>query len=127
MTTTWKHLTLTDHDADLHEPEFASSPCSIKFGAEHDRLLKEIEESGQQFEIEQEVRKAAAQRKRSIELFDPVEDWLYSLIAAAAIFALLLGVLWLPDFSTSRAGAAVASQSQAIERHLPSQGKDGKF
>jgi hypothetical protein len=84
MTTT-STLSSKIRPAHLHEAPYTPSSYVIDFIPAHDRLRTEVDEISRQLEIEQELRKAAAQRRRSTELYDPFEDWLYSLIPAAAI------------------------------------------
>lgn len=127
MTTTCKSLSSNVRHAHLHEAPAVSLPCVTDFVSERDRLRKETDEAIKWFEIEKEIRKAAAQRRRSIELYDPLEDWLYSLIPAAAIVALLVGVLGLLDSRTPTTQTTGAGQPSMTERALPSQAKDGKF
>ena len=126
--TTISTLSSKVRPAHLHEAPITPSSYVIDFVAARDRLRTEIDEVSRQLEIEQEVRKAAAQRKRSIELYDPVEDWLYSLIPAAAIVALLVGVLGLLDSKTPGTQTTTDTKtSNTIEQTRWSQSKDGKF
>ena len=126
--TTISTLSSKVRPAHLHEAPITPSSYVIDFIPARDRLRAEIDEFSRQLEIEQEVRKAAAQRKRSIELYDPVEDWLYSLIPAAAIVALLVGVLGLLDSKTPGTQTTTDTKtSNTIEQTRWSQSKDGKF
>ena len=126
MTTTYGHLSSNVRPAHLHEAPMTPSGI-IDFVPEHNRLRKETTESIRQLEIEREVRKAAAQRRRSTELYDPLEDWLYSLVPAAAIVALLVGVLGLLDSQRPGPQTSVDKKAATIELSRPSQSKDGKF
>lgn len=74
---------------------------------------------------EPEISQAAARRKCSTELYKSFEDWIYSVIAASAVVALLLGILGMVDSPMPR--SQTAEQTAVTERVLPSQGKDGKF
>jgi len=85
MTATSRPLRSIDHRADLNKLPADSSPCIIDFFAGRDRLLAETDQATIQFEIEQPVRTATARSERPDELFDPLEDWLYSLTSAAAL------------------------------------------
>lgn len=78
MTIASSSLQPSDHRAHLDESPADSSPCDIDFFAGRDRLLAEIDQ---------------ATRKRSVELFDPLEDWLNSLISAAAVVSVILAIL----------------------------------
>jgi hypothetical protein len=123
MTVTSRPAQSTNHRGELNEPPAASSLCVIDFAAARDRLLPETDESIIQFEIKQELRRVAAQRKSSAELFDPVEDCLYWLISAAALVSLLLGILGLLDFTMPRTQSIDVKQSGRVERAL-SGGRD---
>ena len=82
----------------MNEPPADSSPCIIDFFAGRDRLLAEIDQATEEFEIEQPVRTAASRSERPDELFDPLEDWLYSLISAAALVSVILAILCMAEF-----------------------------
>src|ERR1700730_12657452 len=97
MNTTCRTLSSSVRPAHLHEAPTAPSSYVIDFVAARDRLRTEIDEVSRQIENEQEVRKPAGQRNRAIELCDTGYAWLYSLIPADAIVALLVGVLGLLD------------------------------
>ena len=85
MTVTSSPLQSSDHRADLNESPADSSPCIIDFFAGRDRLLAEIDQ---------------ATRKRSVELFDPLEDWLNSLISAAALVSVIIAILSMAESRT---------------------------
>jgi hypothetical protein len=126
MTTTYGNLPSNVRPAHLHEAPSTSSGV-IDFVPKHDRFRGETDEILRQLEIEQEVRRAAAERRRSADLYDPLEDWLNSLVPAAAIVALLLGLLGLLDSPTPGPQARVEKKPAGIEQIRPSQSKDGKF
>lgn len=100
MTATSRPLRSIDHRADLNEPPADSSPCIIDFFAGRDRLIAETDRATKKFEFEQAVRTAAARSERADELFDPLEDWLYSLISAAALVSVILAILCMAKFRT---------------------------
>jgi hypothetical protein len=127
MTTICRNLSPNVRPAHLHEAPITPASRVIDFVPERDRSRKEDDVTIRQLEIEQEVRKAVAQRRRSADLWDPVEDWLYSLVPAAAIVALLLGVLGVLDSKTPGTQTNDAKKSTMIEQSRPSQSKDGKF
>jgi hypothetical protein len=127
MTTTGRTLSSNVRPVHLHEAPVTPSSLVIDFVPERDRVREKADKAVRQLEIEKEIRKAVAQRKRSIELYDPVEDWLYSLIPASAIVALLLGVLGLLDSKTTGPQATANKNSTTVERPLSSHSKDGKF
>jgi hypothetical protein len=127
MTTTCRTLSSNVRPAHLHEAPITPSTSVIDFVPARDRWPEETDEVFRQLRIEQEVSKAAAQRRRSIYVYDPLEDWLYSLVPAAAIVALLVGVLGLLDSHTPGTETTAGKKSVTIEQSLPSQSKDGKF
>jgi|GraSoi2013_100cm_1033763.scaffolds.fasta_scaffold128651_1 hypothetical protein len=127
MTTTCRTLSPNLRPAHLHEAPITPSSSVIDFVPVRDRWPEETDEVFRQLRIEQEVRKAAARRRRSIDLYDPLEDWLYSLVPAAAIVALLVGVLGLLDSHAPGTETNISKKSTTIEESLPSQSKDGKF
>jgi len=89
MTVTSSSLPTLDSNADLNQPLADSPPCIIDFFAGRDRLLEEIGE----------IKGTQTQQLRSVELFDPLEDWLYSLISAAALVSVLMGILCMASFA----------------------------
>ena len=127
MTTTCRTLSPNVRPAHLHEAPITPSSSAIDFVPARDRWSEETDDVFRQLRIEQEVRKAAARRRRSIDLYDPLEDWLYSLVPAAAIVALLVGVLGLLDSHAPGTETNISKKSTTIEESLPSQSKDGKF
>jgi hypothetical protein len=127
MTTTCKTLSSSVRPAHLHEAPFTPSSYIIDLVPARDHSQTETYQAIRQLEIEQEIRRAVAQRKRSIELYDPFEDWLYSLVPAAAVVALLIGVLGLLDSKTPVAQTTDIRNSSTIEQSFSSKGKDGKF
>jgi hypothetical protein len=78
MTIASSPLAASDHCAHLDESPADSSPWVIDFFAGRDHVLAEIDQTT---------------RKRAVELFDPLEDWLNSLISAAALVCVILAIL----------------------------------
>jgi hypothetical protein len=127
MTTTCKTLSSSVRPAHLHEAPLTPSSSIIDLVPARDHSQTETYQAIRQLEIEQEIRRAVAQRRRSIELYDPFEDWLYSLVPAAAVVALLIGVLGLLDSKTPVPQTTDIRNSSTIEQSFSSKGKDGKF
>ena len=100
MTITSSPLQPSDHCAHLDESPADSSPCIIDFFAGRDRLLAEIDQ---------------ATRKRSVELFDPLEDWLNSLISAAALVSVILAILCMAELRIPRTRGPVQQPISPIE------------
>ena len=87
-----------DNNGDLNQAPADSAPYNIDFFAGRDRLSEEID-NRKRSETKHQLRRAPFPCKLSVELFDPLEDWLYSLISAAALVSVLLGILSMPDFT----------------------------
>jgi hypothetical protein len=107
--------------AHLHEASGVSLPTIVDFVPVRDRLRKETDQTIRQFEIEQEIRKAAALRQRSVNLYDPLEDWLYSVVPAAAVIALLIGVLGLLDSPNTKKQPIDVKGPGLVEQSSPTQ------
>jgi hypothetical protein len=127
MTAVSRPLPSNVRPAHLLEAPATTLPRVIDFVPTDDRRPQQSDETIDQCEIEQEIRKAIAQRRRSIDLYDPLEDWLYSLVPAAAIIALIVGVLGLLDSRTPATQMATNQQPPTIEQATKDQGQDGKF
>ena len=98
MTATSSPLPTLDNIADLNQLPADSSPYIIDFFADRDRLLEEID-NVRRSESRPQLRHATSPYERSVEFFDPLEDWLYSLISAAALVSVLLGILCMANFT----------------------------
>jgi hypothetical protein len=90
MTASSEHLQSFDYRTVLNEPPDDSSPCIIDLFAGRDCFSAEIDQTTKQFEIEQPARPAAARHQRPTELFDPLDDWLNSLISAVALISVMI-------------------------------------
>jgi hypothetical protein len=93
-------LPTLDDNADLNQLPADSPPYIIDFFTGRDRLLEEIDNIKRSESRQQQFRHAASPYDRSVELFDPLEDWLYSLISAAALVSVLLGILCMANLTT---------------------------
>jgi hypothetical protein len=98
MTATSSPLPTLDNNADLNQRPADSSPYIIDFFAGRDRLLEEID-NVKRSESRQQLGHATSPYERSVEFFDPLEDWLYSLISAAALVSVLMGILCMANFT----------------------------
>jgi hypothetical protein len=77
--------------------------------------------------LQTEIRRATVRSERAIVARESFEDLVYSVIAASALVALLLGIL---DQLNSPAPGAQSDRTEwtsVTEPARPSQGKDGKF
>ena len=98
MTATSNPLPSLDNNADLNQLPADSPPYIIDFFAGRDRLLDEMD-NVKRSESRSQSRHATSPYERSVEFFDPLEDWLYSLISAAALVSVLLGILCMANFT----------------------------
>jgi hypothetical protein len=83
--------------AHLKEPRVGSSLCVTDFLPTRGRRSGEPAENVHRLDIEFEVRRSAAARRRQAEVLGPIERFVYSLISAAALTVVLMGVLSLGE------------------------------
>jgi hypothetical protein len=82
------------------EPRVGSSLCVTDFLSTRGRRVAEADDNNHQLDIEFEIiRRTAAERRRRAEILGPVERFAYSLISAAALTVVLMGVLALGNSS----------------------------
>jgi hypothetical protein len=93
MTTTFRPVPLADSEIYWKEPRVGSSLTIADFLPGHDYRRNHAGRPADEVEIEAEIRRAAEEGRRSVRLFDPLENFVYSMISAAALTALLLGLL----------------------------------
>jgi hypothetical protein len=91
------------------EPRVGSSLCVADFLPTRGRRVAEPGDANHQLEIEFEIRRSAAERRHRAEILGPVERFAYSLISAAALTVVLMGVLSLGN-SSRQAGAGQSIQ-----------------
>jgi hypothetical protein len=89
-----QNLKFTQQELPATAPD-APSACVIDFFETRDRLSAECVGASKELAIEQEIRKAAARRERSVGRADLLEESLYWLISTAVIAYLVLGILGL--------------------------------
>jgi hypothetical protein len=77
--------------------------------------------------FETEVGRTAAQPKHAVAPRESIEDLVYSVIAASALVALLVGILSQLNSPSPGARSARTEWTSITETSSPSQGKDGKF
>jgi hypothetical protein len=81
---------------------------------------------GHSLSLETEIRRTVARPKHAIVLRESFEDYVYAVIAASAVVALLLGILNQLG-SPAPEARSVRPWTSVAEHPSPSQGKDGKF
>jgi hypothetical protein len=79
------------------------------------------------FSLETEIRRTVTRSKRAIVPRESFEDWVYAVIAASTVVALLLGILSQLGSPAPGARSADPEWTTVAEHPSPSQGKDGKF
>jgi hypothetical protein len=75
------------------EPRAGSSLCVTDFLPRRGRRTGEPADNLYPLDIEFEVRRAAAARRHQAEVLGPIERFVYSLISAAALTVVLMGIL----------------------------------
>jgi hypothetical protein len=98
----------------LEPDKFETMSESERNALLEDRRVTEPEKNANQLDIEFEAGRAAARRIRAMERFDPVALFLYSLTSAAALSAVLMGILCMADFARQSASEASDPVSQEL-------------
>src|ERR1700740_3685257 len=116
MTSVSRSVVLVGRKAHWKEPRAGSSLCVTDFLPRRGRRAGEPADNLHQLDIEFEVRRAAAARRHQTEVLGPIERFVYSLISAAALTVVLMGVLSLgesrqPGLESSGQGRNVLSQA----------------
>jgi hypothetical protein len=102
MTATTKAPKSIDQQEAGNELRTGSSPHIIEFFKAHDRMTGE-HNNIVSFRYRAETQSIISRRDLLHPLSDPLEDWLNSLISGAALIALLIGILCIPSFTTTKA------------------------
>jgi hypothetical protein len=108
MTTITRSGVFAGRKAYLKEPRIGSSLCVTDFLSVRDRRITQVDES---HEIELAALRAASQRRNRGEVLGPLERFAYSLISAAALTVVLVGILSLGDSSRRAAGLGPSAQT----------------
>jgi hypothetical protein len=102
MTATTKAPKSIDYQKVGDEPRIGSSPYLIEFFKARDQVIAEENDKIISFRYGTDKRSIISRRELLHPLSDPLEDWLNSLVAGAALIALLIGILCLPSFTTKK-------------------------
>jgi len=97
MTSVSRSGVLVSRKAHWKEPRAGLSLCVTDFLPRRCRRTGEPAENIHQLDIEFEVRRAAAARRRETQVLGPIERFAYSLISAAALTVVLMGILSLGE------------------------------
>jgi hypothetical protein len=116
MTTITRSGVFEGRKAYLKEPRIGSSLCVTDFLSVRDRRIAQVDDSPRAREIELAMLRAASQRRNRAEVLGPLERFAYSLISAAALTVVLVGIVSLGD--SSRKGAGFVPSAQAANEVL---------
>jgi len=97
MTSVSRSGVFVGRKAHWKEPRAGSSLCVTDFLPRRGRGAGESADNLYSLDIEFEVRRAAAARRHRAEVLGPIERFVYSLISAAALTVVLIGVLSLGE------------------------------
>ena len=97
MTSVSRSGVLVGRRAHWKEPRAGSSLCVTDFLPRRGRRAGEPGDILHQLDIEFEIRRAAAVRRHQAQVLGPIERFVYSLISAAALTVVLMGVLSLGE------------------------------
>jgi hypothetical protein len=106
------------------EPRVGSSLCVTDFVPTRGRRSGDPADNVHHLDIEFEVRRSAAARRRQVEVLGPIERFVYSLISAAALTVVLMGVLSLGEArqrSIEGSGQARSEFSRAADQNFGGQ------
>jgi hypothetical protein len=97
MTSVSRSGVFVGRKAHWKEPRAGSSLCVPDFLPTRGRRAGEPDEDLHHLDIEFEIRRSAAARRNQAEVLGPIERFAYSLISAAALTVVLMGVLSLGE------------------------------
>ena len=102
MTATTKAPKSIDHQKIGDELRTGSSPQVIEFFKARDQMIADGNDNIVSFRYKAETKSIISRRELLHPLSDPLEDWLNSLVSGAALIALLIGILCLPSYTTTK-------------------------
>jgi hypothetical protein len=102
MTATTKTPKSIHHQKFGDELRTSSSPHVIEFFKARDQMIADRNSNIVSFRYRAETKSIVSRRELLHPLSDPLEDWLNSLVSGAALIALLIGILCLPSFTTTK-------------------------
>lgn len=88
---------------DLDELQISSSPHIIEFFTARDQTTTDSNGRIELFGQRRELKSIPFRREFLHPLFDPMEEWLRSLVSGAALASLLIGILCLPSATPTKA------------------------
>jgi hypothetical protein len=102
MTATTKTPKSIDHQNIGDELRAGSSPHVIEFFKARDQMFADRNDNIISFRYRAERKSSISRRDLLHPISDPLEEWLNSLVSGAALIALLIGILCLPSFTTTK-------------------------
>jgi hypothetical protein len=124
MTVTSGATQPTDRHSDLNETRTSSSPFLIEFFSAREQMQHDSNWSADPFAYRRELEEIHFSRDHSRPFSDPLEDWLYSLIAGAALVSLLVGILCLPSFTDTKTKDVKPQRDSGAESSFVTQKPD---
>jgi len=124
MTSVSRSGVLVSRKAHWKEPRAGSSLCVTDFLPRRGRRAGGPAENLYPLDIEFEVRRAAAARRHQAQVLGPIERFVYSLISAAALTVVLMGVLSLAE--SKQTGSEGPGQVRNAFSHWDDQNFGGK-
>lgn len=115
MTVTSGATQPTDRHRDLNEMGTCSSPHVIEFFTAREQMRAGSNCAADRFGCRHELERIHCSQDHSGAFSDPREDWVYSLIAGAALVSLLIGILCLPSFSDTKTKDAKPQRDSGAE------------
>jgi hypothetical protein len=102
MTATTKSPKSIGHQSVADELGTGSSPHVIEFFKARDQMIADHNGKIVPFGYRPETQRVLSRRELLHPLSDPLEEWLNSLVSGAALISLLIGILCLPSFTTTK-------------------------
>jgi hypothetical protein len=124
MTSVSRSGVLVSRKAHWKEPRAGSSLCVTDFLPRRSRRAGEPADNLHQLDVEFEARRAAAARRHQAEVLGPIERFVYSLISAAALTVVLIGVLSLGE--SKQTGLEGRGQVRSAYSHIGDQNFAGQ-
>jgi hypothetical protein len=125
MTATTKAPKSIDHQKVGDELRTGSSPHVIEFFKARDQMIADRSNDNiVSFRYRAETKGIISRRELLHPLSDPLEDWLNSLVTGAALVSLLIGILCLPSFTTTKTEHPKLAPTSQTESFLFTQKPD---
>ena len=124
MTSVSRSGVLVGRKAHWKEPRAGASLCVTDFLPRRGRRAGGPTENIHQLDVEFEVRRAAAARRLQAQVLGPIERFVYSLVSAAALTVVLMGILSLGE--SKQTGSEGPGQARNAYTHAGDQNFGGQ-